>query len=117
GAAWTIRAAPVVYRSVRQIEWEWSTNSVTTTPDDTVQINTFVDKDRTYVVADLPRSIAAPAELHVTRAGLDPVVVSFNDIDPKLDRTLAAYAFSEPGPYTAQVVGANGTVLASWASS
>ncbi|MGZ4740165.1 MAG: hypothetical protein ACXVLM_13235 [Ilumatobacteraceae bacterium] len=117
GSSWTIRAAPVTYGDVQQIVWDWSSNSVTTTADDTVQINTFVDKDRTYVVADLPRSIAAPAELHVTRAGLDPVVVSFNDIDPKLDRTLAAYAFSEPGPYTAQVVGANGTVLASWASS
>ncbi len=117
GSAWTIRAAPVTYGNVHQIEWDWGTNSVTTTPDDTVQIITFVDKDRTYVLVDLPRSIAASAELHVSRAGLDPVVVSFNDIDPKWDRTLAAYAFSELGPYTAQVVGADGTVLAAWPSS
>jgi NADH:ubiquinone oxidoreductase subunit 2 (subunit N) len=45
---------------------------------------------------------------------LDPVVVPFNDIDPGVDRTFAAYAFSEPAPYTAQIVGADGAVLASW---
>ena len=76
----------------------------------------FVDSHRTYVLADLPRSIAPTAQLVVTRAGLDPVAVDFNDIDPNLDRTFAAYAFSEPGLYSAQIVAADGTVLASWPS-
>ena len=40
----------------------------------------------------------------------------FIDIDPTSDRIFAGYAFSEPGPYTAQVVGADGTVLATWPS-
>ncbi len=117
--SWTIRAALATYGNIRQINWEWNWNdgNISTTPQDGAQINTVVDNDRTYVLADLPRAIAATAELHVTPAGLDPVVIPFNDIDPSSDRTLAAYAFSEPGPYTAQVVGADGTVLATWPSS
>lgn len=114
--AWTIRAALYNYGDLQQINWDWADGNISTTPHDTVQINTVVDDKRTYVLADLPRAIAATAELHVTPAGLDPVVIKFNDIDPTLDRTFAAYAFSEPGPYTAQVVGADGTVLATWPS-
>ncbi len=56
------------------------------------------------------------ADLHIIRAGLDPVVVPFKDVDPTLDRTFAAYAFSELGTYSAQVIGADGAVLASWPS-
>jgi hypothetical protein len=85
-----------------------------TTPEDTAQINTFVSNDRTYVLADLPRAVAPTAELHVTRNGLETVVAPFNDIDPALDRTFAAFAFTETGPYTAQIIGADGAVLASW---
>ena len=113
---WTIRAAQYTYGNLRQINWDWADGSFATTPTDAVQINTVVDDKRTYVLADLPRAIATTAELHVTPAGLDPVVIKFNDIDPTLDRTFAAYAFSEPGPYTVQVVGADGTVLAAWPS-
>ncbi|HEY4609697.1 MAG TPA: hypothetical protein VIH06_10850, partial [Ilumatobacteraceae bacterium] len=58
--------------------------------------------------------IAPTAALQINRNGFDPVVVQFNDIDPAFDRTFAAYAFSEPAPYTAQIVGADGAVLASW---
>jgi hypothetical protein len=113
---WTIRAALYTYDNLQQINWDWPDGSFATTPTDTAQINTLVDDKRTYVLADLPRATATTAELHVTPAGLDPVVIKFNDIDPTLDRTFAAYAFSEPGPYTAQVVGADGTVLATWPS-
>jgi hypothetical protein len=116
GGQWTIRVALAASGSDRQINWAWGLNGSddVTTPDDTAQINTFVSNDRTYVLADLPRAVAATAELHVTRAGLDPVVAPFNDIDPALDRTFAAYAFTETGPYTAQIIGADGAVLASW---
>jgi hypothetical protein len=55
--------------------------------------------------------------LHIARAGLDPVIAPFNDIDPSLDRTFAAFAFSEPVQYTAQIVAADGTVLATWPST
>ena len=116
GQPWTIRAAVATYGNIRQISWDWADGSIWTMPQDTVQINTAVDNDRTYVLVDLPRAIAATPELHVSPAGLDPVVIHFNDIDPTSDRIFAAYAFSEPGPYTAQVVGADGTVLATWPS-
>jgi hypothetical protein len=68
------------------------------------------------VVADLPRAVAAVGQLQIDRVGLDPVVVPFNDAQPSSDRTFAAYAFSEPVQYTAKIVGADGSVLASWPS-
>ena len=117
GQPWTIRAALATYGNLRQITWDWTNGNFWTTPTDNVQINTVVDLDRTYVLADVPRALATTAELHVVPNGLDPVVIHFNDIDPTSDRIFAAYAFSEPGPYTAQVVGADGTVLATWPPS
>ena len=121
GEPWTVRVGLATYGKVRQINWDWTgyrslQSTVSTTPDDTVQINTFVDNDRSYVLADLPRSVASSAVLQVSRAGLDPVVAPFNDTGQNADRLFAAYAFSEPGPYTAQVVGPDGTVLATWPS-
>ena len=96
------------------INWHWNIGGFNSTADGTARINTFADSDRTYVVANLPRSIAPTAQLLVARAGCDSVVVDFNDVDPNLDRTFAAYAFSEPVQYTAEIVAADGTVLASW---
>lgn len=113
---WTIRVSMATYGNQRQINWGWSGAEDATTPDDTTQINTVVDDKRTYVLADLPRAIAPTAELHVLRNGLDPVVVPFNDVDPELDRTFAAYAFSESVAYTAQIIGPDGSVLATWPS-
>jgi hypothetical protein len=110
---WTISAAMRV-GDQPQILWSWGTRIGSTTPLDTVQINTVVDEQRTYVLVDLPRAVAEGAELHVQHDGADPVVVPFRDTDPSLDRTFAADAFSEPGPYTVQVVAADGTLLASW---
>ena len=48
---------------------------------------------------------------------LDPVTVPFSDADPNLDHTFAAYAFSEPTSYSAQIVGTDGAVLANWTST
>jgi hypothetical protein len=110
---WTISAAMTLGERP-QILWSWAARIGSTTPLDTAQINTVVDDRRTYVLVDLPRAVAPTAELHVLHDGLDPVVVPFQDTDPSLDRTFAAYAFSEPGPYTAQVVAADGTILAAW---
>ncbi len=119
GAQWTIRVSLAASGNERQIEWVWGLNGTNdvTTPTDTAQINTFVGNDRTYVLADLPRAVAATAELHVSRGGLDTVAVPFQDTDPTLDRTFAAYAFTETGPYTAQIVDADGNVLATWPTS
>lgn len=116
GTPWTIRVAMASYGSEQQITWDWSGDVLPVMARDTAQIKTVVDGTRTYVLADLPRAIAATAELHVLRNGLDPVVVPFNDVDPQFDRIFSAYAFSEAVPYTAQVVGPDGTVLASWPS-
>ena len=77
----------------------------------------MVDNRRTYVMADLPRAVAATAKSQITRDGLDPVTVPFSDTDASFDRTFAAYAFSEPTTYSAQIVGEDGAVLATWPSS
>ena len=117
GNPWTVRVANASFGNQRLLAWKWGADGVQETPSDSAQISTAVDSQRTWVVADLPRAVAATAELHVSRVGLDPVVVPFIDLGPTFDRTFAAYAFSEPGPYTAQIVAPDGTVLASWPSS
>jgi len=120
GDDWSIQAAVASFGNQHQITWMWNEHgdtSWTSIRDNTVGIHPVVGADRTYVLADLPRSIAAAAELRVTRPGLDPVVVPFTDIDPSLDRTFAAYVFSQPGPYGAEIVGADGAVLATWPSA
>jgi hypothetical protein len=116
-APWTVEASVAHVGDQQKITWSWGTQSGATTALDTAQINTVIDDNRTYVLADLPRALAAAAELHVLRQGLDPLVIPFTDIDPGLDRTFAAFAFTEPGPFTAQVVALDGTVLANWPSS
>lgn len=88
---------------------------MTTRPDDTPQVHTVVDNNRTYVLADLPRSIASAGVLQITGDGLD-VTIPFVDIDPSSDRTFAAYAFGEPGRYTIEVLGSDGEVRAIWPS-
>jgi hypothetical protein len=113
---WTIQVSILTFPNTRQVSWIWDGNGYGEQLEDTAGITTVVDHRRTYVLANLPRAIAPTARLQVTRAGLDPVVVPFTDIDPDLDRTFAAYAFSEPGRYTAQIIGADGAVLADWAS-
>ncbi|HEY7626013.1 MAG TPA: hypothetical protein VH761_03055, partial [Ilumatobacteraceae bacterium] len=114
GEAWTIEASIGTYGTIRSINWYWAGSGISSTPTDAAQITTAADDERSYVLADLPRAITTSAELRVTRAGLDAVVVPFADVDPELDRTFAAYAFSEPGPYSAEIVATDGTVLATW---
>jgi hypothetical protein len=113
---WTVEASVAHVADQQKITWSWGAQTVENAARDTAQITTAVDDKRTYVLADLPRAVAMTAELHVLREGLDPVVVPFLDIDPSLDRTFAAFAFTEPGPFTAQVVAPDGTILASWPS-
>ncbi len=116
GGPWTIDVM-VDPNVQRQLDWLWGARSTPTTAGDIAAINTVVEDKRTYVLADLPRAVAQTAELHVLRDGLDPMVISFNIVDPILDRTFAAVAFTEPGPYTAEIVGPDGTVYARWPSS
>jgi len=112
--SWTISVGIASFGNQRQITWGLEGNGFGALAAAQPEINTVVDSRRTYVLAQLPRDVAATAELQIIRTGLDPVVVPFNDTDPTFDRTFAAFAFSEPAPYTAQIVGADGAVLASW---
>jgi hypothetical protein len=116
GNPWIIQAGMAKFTDHQELNWQWGQSGFGTTAEATATINTVVDNGRTYVLADLPRAVAATAQLQVTRSGLDPVLVPFNDTDPTFDRTFAAYAFSEPSTYTAQIIGADGTVLAVWPS-
>ena len=113
---WKINVSMVSFTNQSFISWEWTNNGIGLPPADTAKINTVVDDRRTYVLADLPRAVAATARLQINRDGLDPVTVPFNDVQPTSDRTFAAYAFSEPTTYTAQIIGDDGVVLASWPS-
>jgi hypothetical protein len=115
GQSWLIDAAFVQYPTGYQIAWDWPGSSGFSVPTESdAKINSVVEGARTYVLADLPRAVAATAELEIDRAGLDPVIVPFNDVSPDLDRTLAAYVFSEPAPFTARIVAPDGSVLAAW---
>ncbi len=112
---WTIGVTMSYSGRQRQVNWRWEGSGFGSVAGDNPQISTVVDTERTYVLADLPRSIAAAhAHLQVTRAGFDPVVVPFTDAGPSMDRTFAAYAFSEATPYTAEIVGNDGAILAAW---
>ncbi|MEO8265697.1 MAG: hypothetical protein ABI706_09335 [Ilumatobacteraceae bacterium] len=115
---WKIDVVVQTFSDQQQILWQWDTNAIGW-PDDTstAKISTAVDDRRTYVLASLPRTVAATATLEVTRDGFDPVPVPFNDIGADLDSTFAAYVFSEATAYTAQIIGADGAVLAAWPSS
>jgi hypothetical protein len=110
---WSISVASATSGGQKQLSWSWSSNGLTTTPNGTPQIHTVVDSGRTYVLADLPRSIAPSGSLVVSRAGVD-VTVPFVDIGPNSDRIFAGYAFSDPGQYSVRIVGSDGNVRAVW---
>jgi hypothetical protein len=114
--SWTIEVSTVGFPNQQLISWQWDGAGIGSIADDAAKIQTVVNGRRTYVLADLPRGIAAAGQLQINRDSLDPVVVPFNDAQPTSDRTFAAYAFSEPVNYTAQILGADGAVLASWPS-
>ena len=111
---WSIGVTMSYSGRQRQVNWRWEGSGVASIANDRPQITTVVDNARTYVLADLPRSITATAHLQVTQAGLDPIVVPFNDAGPAMDRTFAAYVFSQATPYTAEIVGDDGAILAAW---
>jgi hypothetical protein len=120
GQELTISVGMETNGSTRLVDWWWGLGSggYSTTATDTAQINTFVDSQRTFVLADLPRTAAgAVATLRISHDGAAPVEVPFVDTDPTLDRVFAAYAFVEDGPYSAQIVGPDGTVLVTWPPS
>jgi hypothetical protein len=118
GQDWTIQVSMATYPKHREVTWHWNDDTrFGGGVDDTAKIHTLVDNNRTYVLADLPRAIASTANLTIARDGLDPVTVPFHDTDGTFDRTFAAYAFSEPTTYTAQIVGDDGAVLAAWPPS
>jgi len=125
GNNWLVNVVVLSFAKEQQVEWQ--SDDVSFSPifanrppsnssraDAGAKVNTVVTDNRTYVYADLPRVVAPTASLQVTREGFDPVVVPFTDADPNFDRTFAAYAFSEPTKYTAQIVAADGTVIAQW---
>jgi hypothetical protein len=119
GNPWTVMVGMSTFAPGRQsVDWQWQDGGgYGSAAADTAQITTVVDGDRTYVLAELPRAIATSAQLEVTRTGLDPVLAPFTDTDAGLDRTFAAFAFSEPTAYTAQIIGTDGAVLATWPST
>jgi hypothetical protein len=117
GQAWSIQVSIATYPKHREVTWHWDGNLFGGRVDDTATIHTLVDNNRTYVLAVLPRAVAATAQLTIARDGLDPVTVPFSDTDGSFDRTFSAYAFSEPTTYTAQIIGEDGAVLATWPSS
>jgi hypothetical protein len=118
GQDWSIQVSIATYPKHREVTWHWNNDTrFGGVVDDTAKIHTVVDNNRTYVLADLPRAVAATAKLTIARDGLDPVTVPFSDTDGSFDRTFSAFAFSEPTTYTAQIVGEDGAVLATWPSS
>jgi hypothetical protein len=76
-------------------------------------IETLVDHGRTYVLARVPRSMA-DAKLHVNRNGQAPVELAFVDADASLADEFAAYAFTEPVPFTVQIIDGDGQTVTSW---
>ncbi len=114
---WKVEVATATFGSQHQVVWQWDSAGFGTPSDDTAKITTVVDDHRTHVLAELPRAIAATAQLQVLRDGRDPVLVPFADPAPDVDRTFAAYVFSEPVTYTAQIIGTDGAVLAGWPST
>jgi hypothetical protein len=114
---WKIDVAIATFGEQRQINWQWDQSGYGTRLDATPRISTVVDAKRTYVLADIPRAVAPTAQLQILRDGFEPVLVQFADTDPSIDHTFSAYAFSEPTMFTAQIIGPDGAVLATWPSS
>lgn len=113
---WTV-GVTMSYSGSRQVNWRWEGSGFGSAATDAAEINTVVDDERTYVLADVPRSLPTAAGLEIFRPGFDPVEVGFTDAGPQMDRIFAAYVFSEAVPYTARIVNSDGFVLASWPST
>jgi hypothetical protein len=109
----TVTVATAVAGGQRQISWAWGGNGLATSPTDTAQIHTMVDTNSTYVLADLPRNVSPSGFLNVVQNG-HQFVMPFVDFDPSIDRTFAAFTLPLPGPFTVQILGADGEIKAVW---
>jgi len=54
------------------------------------------------------------AQLHVNPTGLPSMVAPLLTIDPSLADNFTAAVFSEPVPFTAQIVDSSGATVVSW---
>ena len=117
GESWKIDLGIATFADHHQSFWQWDSAGFGTPAESDANITSVVDDRRTYVLAELPRAIATTAQLQVVREGVDPVLVPFAGLDPDIDRTYAAFAFSEPVAFSAQIIGADGSVLANWPST
>ena len=109
----TVTVATAVVGGQRQISWTWGGDGLDTTPTDAAQVHTMIDTDHTYVLADLPRNVSPSGFLNVVQNG-HQFVMPFLDVDPSVDRTFAAFTVALPGPFTVEVLGADGEVRAVW---
>lgn len=109
----TVTVATAVVGGQRQISWSWGSNGLATPPTDAAQVHTMVDTDHTYVLADLPRNVSSSGLLNVVQNG-HQFVMPFIDVDPTVDRTFAAFTVALPGPFTVEILGADGEVRAVW---
>jgi hypothetical protein len=89
------------------------TTTLPSLPSGAPTIETFVEHDRTYVLAKVPRGITG-AQLHVNPTGFPSTVTPLFDVDPNLADQFAAAVFSEAVPFTAQIVDGDGQTVASW---
>ena len=116
-ATWFVQAAWTTVGSDNYVSWLWSDhNSTMLLTSDVPQLTDELDGDTTYMLAALPRTYGTTATLHIDRPGLKPVAVPLQDPGPEFDRTLAAYAFTEPGMFTAWIEAPDGSILAEWPS-
>lgn len=118
---WAVQVSANPDDATESFVWWIGQPSATGTPAETrlsvpgpgPSIETLVAHDRTYVLAKVPRSMAG-ATLHVNPTGLPSTTQDLLDVDGALGSEFAAFAFSEPVPYTAQIIDANGQTVASW---
>jgi hypothetical protein len=114
GTAWTISALRFSGGAANLTLWSWADGSWQTFTTDAPQVNSLATDRQTLVFASVPRSLASSATLNILRDGLDPVAVPFVDVDPNSSWLLAAYAFSEAVPFSAEIVGPDGTMMTTW---
>jgi hypothetical protein len=118
GKDWTVNVTVgTMAKSPYDVSWQWTGSGFAHLISASARIDTVVEGRRTYVLADVPPALAATSQLQVLRDGMDAVNIPLVDVDPTFDRTFAAYAFSEPVRYTAQIVADGGAVLATWPSA
>ena len=121
---WTVQVGAASNNTTEWFVWFIGQPSGNASPSDSrfsapgpgPSIETLVERDTTYVLAKVPRSMAG-AKLHINRNGLPSVELDLVDVDPTLESEFAAYAFAEPVPFTAQIVDVNGQTVVSWPST